>query len=599
MIITMKKLKNISYVAAAFLVTTATSCKKQLAEYNPSAATIENQYTTPDGFTTLVNASYQDLHELYGNEDGQFECETGTDLWYSATRSGYAKQYVYYEGLASTQGQGTKCWQFCYRSINYCNTGISLIDKANFTDQTLKNARLAELRFLRALYYYHIVEQFGNVVLRTNPSIDGVNIHDVRSAETDFYDLMISDLQFAKDNLPYSWSANEYSRASKKSAAGLLARVYLTRAYYSTGGDAQQWFTKARDAAADVINNQASYGVSLYPTYNQMCQSVYATDRSTNKEAMFVISYNQTVPASNAINFTNGNRIFKWGLTSYNNTKNPRPGLTTAIVPAYGVADENKLMPTWHLLDLYNETIDARYSNNFQELWIANQAYTWATGDPAKFNMDPSVAGQKLAVGDTAMYLTKQVLTVDRTKTKYIAVGATDLYINPAHNQGAAIVGGTVMTQFYPSFRKFVNPNRTYTGNTDFGDAFVIRLAEMYLIAAEASVQLGDQASAAQYINVIRTRAALPNHQADMQVQPGNIDINFILDERAREFAGEQMRWYDLKRVFHNGQDMVNYVTKYNPDITLMQPFHRLRPIPQAELDAIDNAAEFGQNPGY
>jgi hypothetical protein len=213
--------------------------------------------------------------------------------------------------------------------------------------------------------------------------------------------------------------------------------------------------------------------------------------------------------------------------------------------------------------------------------------------------MDPSVAGQKLAVGDTAMYLTKQTLTFDRTKSKYIAVGAADLYINPQHGQGAAVVAGSIMTQFYPSFKKWVNPNRTYTGNTDFGDAMIIRLGEMYLIAAEASVQLGDQASAAQYINVIRTRAALPGHQADMQVSPGSIDINFILDERAREFVGEQQRWYDLKRVFHSGQDWVNYIQKYNPDVTIIQPFHRLRPIPQAELDAIDNAAEFGQNPGY
>jgi hypothetical protein len=84
-----------------------------------------------------------------------------------------------------------------------------------------------------------------------------------------------------------------------------------------------------------------------------------------------------------------------------------------------------------------------------------------------------------------------------------------------------------------------------------------------------------------------------------MQVSAGSIDMNFILDERAREFVGEQQRWYDLKRVFHNGQDWVNYIQKYNPDVTIIQPFHRLRPIPQAELDAIDNAAEFGQNPGY
>src|SRR5581483_3366676 len=99
--------------------------------------------------------------------------------------------------------------------------GISYIDKAGFTEP-LRSQRLAELRFLRAMYYYHIVEQFGNVVLRTAPSTDGVSVTDTRSPQTAFYDLMISDLQYAKDNLPVKWADAEYSRASKKSAAGLL-----------------------------------------------------------------------------------------------------------------------------------------------------------------------------------------------------------------------------------------------------------------------------------------------------------------------------------------------------------------------------------------
>jgi hypothetical protein len=267
-------------------------------------------------------------------------------------------------------------------------------------------------------------------------------------------------------------------------------------------------------------------------------------------------------------------------------------------VNEYGVADESRLMPTWHFLDLFNENIDSRYYTNFQEVWTANQAYTWTTADAGKFNMDASVAGQQINVGDTAMYLTKQVLPYDRKFHKFIAVGASDLYINPQHGQGAAIVAGTVMTQFYPSFKKWVNPNRTFTGNTDFGDAMVIRLAEMYLIAAEAYLQLDDKTNAAKYINYIRTRAAIPGHEADMQISAADVDINFILDERARELAGEQQRWYDLKRVFR-GQDLVDYIHNYNPDITLMQSYHRLRPIPQTELNAIDNPIEFGQNPGY
>lgn len=596
----MKKLKNISYAAAVFLVTTATSCNKQLEEDNPHETTIENQYTNPEGFTTLVNTAYQDLHEFYGNEDGEFELEAGTDLWYAGGRGTYARQYVYYDGLGPSQNQGTKGWQYAYRSINYCNLGISLIDEAGFTDETLKNQRLSELRFLRAMYYYHIVEQFGNVVLRTEPSSEGAEPLDYRSPVEDFYDVMISDLEFARDNLPVSWSASEYSRASKKSAMGLLARVLLTRAYYSSGSDAQSWFTKAKDAAVDAINNQGSLGISLYPTYAEIAPSIYGSNRQNNKEAMFVLAYSETNASSNFNVTTNGNEIFKWTLTKYIS----KPGMTGSYVNAYGWdGGENRLMPTWHFLDLFDETIDARYAACFNEVWISNVSspYTWTTADvdPAKYDMDASVVGQQVKAGDTALYLTKNALPYDRRFKNFIAVGRNDLYVNPQHGQGANIVSGTVISPFYPSFKKWINVNKTTTTNADFGDAMIIRLAEMYMIAAEAYLQLGDNANAASMINVIRKRAAIPGHETEMEITAGDVDINFILDERARELAGEQQRWYDLKRVYHDKQAWADYIKKWNPDITLIQPYHWLRPIPKAELDAIENAAEFGQNEGY
>jgi hypothetical protein len=71
-------------------------------------------------------------------------------------------------------------------------------------------------------------------------------------------------------------------------------------------------------------------------------------------------------------------------------------------------------------------------------------------------------------------------------------------------------------------------------------DEFLIRLAEMYLIAAEAQLNLGNAAAAADYLNVIRERAALPGHEAEMRIGPGDVTIDFILDERARELAGER-----------------------------------------------------------
>ncbi|WP_207514196.1 RagB/SusD family nutrient uptake outer membrane protein [Longitalea luteola] len=596
----MKKLKNLSYAVAAFLVTSATSCKKQLEEFNPHSATAENMWNTPAGFSSLVNSAYQELHLFYGQEDGMWLLEGGTDLWYSAGRSGYARQIVYYEALAPTQSQPTKAWTSCYKSINLCNAGIGRIDEANFTNETDKNQRLGELHFLRALYYYHLVEQFGSVILNTKEAAEGVDLYPTRSKPEDVYDVMISDLEFAKNNLPVSWPVGEYSRASKKSAMGLLAKVLLTRAYYSTGADAQAWFTKAKDAALEVINNKAALGnLDLYQNVAEVGSSVYgpAADRAKNKEALFVLSYDQTNANLNALTGANGNRIFKYTLTRYTG----KGAMNSTPVNAYGVDGEGRLMPTWHMLDLFDETKDARYNTWFQEVWIANQNYTWKVADTSSTTLerDPSLVGTTLAAGDTAMWCTKGVLPFNRKTKRYLAVGRNDLYVNPQHKQGAAIVENKATATLYPSFKKFVNANRTFSGTTDFGDAMIMRLSEMYLIAAEAFVKLNDQVNAAKYVNEIRKRAALPGQAAAMEVAPGDVTIDFILDERGREFAGELQRWYDLKRVFQNGTDWVGYIKKWNPDQTLVQPYHRLRPIPQNELSALLNAKEFGQNEGY
>ncbi|OQP38758.1 hypothetical protein A4H97_18750 [Niastella yeongjuensis] len=594
----MKNIKNISYAVAAFLVTAAASCNKQLDEVNPHSATVETAYTTPTGFTGLVNRAYQDLHQIYGIEDGMFLTEAGTDLWFNDSRGTYAQQYTQYVGLAPGQAQGKNHWTACYRGIYYCNVGLHVVDGANFTNQTEKNQRLGELRFLRALYYYHIVEQYGAATLDTTYKQGAIITEKLRTAPEDIYAVMIDDLEFAKANLPLKWADAEYSRASKKSAMGLYAKVLLTRAYYATGADRTAWFTKAKAAAEDVINNRGALNLDLYPNFAQVGASMYGTTRSQNTEAMFVLAYSEANNTLNAYTTTNGNRIFKWTIPKYTQ----RPGMSTSYV--YGADNEQRLMPTWHLLDLFNEDIDARYNACFQEVWIANQAWAWKgnlDNSKLKYQKAASATDSVIAVGDTAMYFTKKVWG-GRLTRRYMEIDRNELYKNPQPGKGASLQDDKVyVTSCYPGFKKFLNPNITNTTRTtDYGDAMIMRYAEMLLIAAEASVQLGDQATAMKYVNDVRKRAAIPTHEADMEItDPSKVDINFILDERGREFAGEQMRWYDLKRVFRSGVDWVAYILKYNPDMTSIQPFHRDRPIPLAELQTLSNPVQYGQNIGY
>jgi hypothetical protein len=136
-------------------------------------------------------------------------------------------------------------------------------------------------------------------------------------------------------------------------------------------------------------------------------------------------------------------------------------------------------------------------------------------------------------------------------------------------------------------------------------DLFLARLGETYLIAAEAYFKQNQLTVATDRINEVRRRAAMPGHEADMVITEGDIDIDFILDERARELAGEGFRWFDLKRT----GKLIERTQLYNPEIKAIfdagnDPFMGangnykiLRPIPLSAI-ALD-AGDYPQNPAY
>jgi hypothetical protein len=118
----------------------------------------------------------------------------------------------------------------------------------------------------------------------------------------------------------------------------------------------------------------------------------------------------------------------------------------------------------------------------------------------------------------------------------------------------------------------------------------------MYLIAAEALMKLGSNSEAADMVNVVRLRAAWPGKEADMKVTAADMNIDFLLDERALELGGERLRWADLKRT----GKLIERVKLYNPaGRPNILPKHLLRPIPSDMIDRLTNKADFPQNPGY
>jgi hypothetical protein len=547
-------------------------------EYNPSGATADAVWSTPQGFVTLVNSAYSEQRAWYGKEDGVFMSEAGTDLWFNSNKDNYANEMTRYESFTpSTSNPNKAAWKSLYKAINLCNAGINRISHAGFTDSVGRNSREGELRFLRAFYYWHVVETYGGVMLLTQET-SGVVLTATRSPVKDFYQLITDDLTFAVKHLPVSYGA-EYSRATKKSALGLLARVYLSGAYYYTGAEAQQWFKKAQETADEVISRKAEFGVDLWADYADLWKP---QNNKQNKEALYIIS-NST---NTALNYDgNANRLHLWFLTTYSS----KPGMQLSL--EYGKDNSRRFMPTRALLDFYDESKDRRYAGAFQEVWICNKAYTWTAADVATYKKDPSLIGKQMIPGqDTALYVTKRSIP-DKATRPYLVIDRDSTY-----RANGAIYGAND----YVQLKKYMDPVTRAAANSNPGylDILVIRLAEMYLVAAEAAFQQENNSAAASYINVLRTRAAIKtpvDHTTDMQITASNISLDFILDERARELAGEHLRWFDLKRT----GKLIDRIHQYNLDITQVQPFHMLRPVPQVELDALTNGQQFGQNEGY
>ncbi|GAB3018269.1 RagB/SusD family nutrient uptake outer membrane protein [Niabella terrae] len=559
-----------------------------MKEYNPGGTTAEVVFGTPEGLNTLVNSAYVNYGgQFYGREDIVMLTEGGTDLWINIANGGYGRQMTKYEELTASTGQIRNTWNRLYEIINYCNAGINRIDNVPYNDQNEKKARKGELHFLRAYSYWHLVEFYGGVDLRTEETKTAV-MTAYRSPVSDFYDLMLADVDAAIGNLPVDpLPASDVGRATLKAAYGLKARIALTRVAYETAqAEKDKFYQMAKEAAMYVIDHQSELKVSLYSTP----ADVFApANNKSNKEALFVVTHSTEETLNPQPK--NPNRLHMWYKAKYS----AKAGMVQDLY--YGNDNNAKpgsmgLMPTRHLLELYDASIDARYKDWFREEYYLNQSsYSWTADDLAAYEKPASMVGQTLHAGELALLYTKNSVADKRNKP-YAVVDIDDLY------QNGKVTTNARFNICYPSLMKFNDPNLP-APNSNFGtkDVITMRLPEMYFIAAEAELLMsgGSRSHALELINVIRSRAAVSGHEADMQVTDAQLNLDFILEEKARELCGEHLRWFDLKRT----GKLYDYVKTYNKDIPLVQPFHALRPIPQMFLDAITNAPEFGQNTGY
>lgn len=580
--------KNIIILSLFCLLFTA--CSGFLDETN-KAGVGSDYYDTEEGIENAVKACYSYLRDnytpsQYGGELGNRLFVYGTDDHLPA--DGYAGAWSSYT-IASTSGEVRTLWDRAYQVINNCNAVVSHMPRIKGTTildtEEKKNIRLGEVRFLRAYNYYKLVLSFGDIPLKLDETTQALTEFK-RSPAKEVYSQVIEDLIFAEEHLPEV--QKNYGRVTKGAAQHLLAKVYLTRA---------SAVTEDRGTQSDDLDKAISYAEKCINTGTYKLEpeinNIFAYDGKGpyNKEFIFTAQFTSEAILNGSGNSSHmmwtGNAI---GMNMYS-----KRTLETG-------RNWTKIKPSKYLLDSYNLRYDSRFYKWFRTAWYCNQV-------PA--------TDAKFAIGDTIV----QYVMVETHDQIPASIKNSNHYKN-----GKVYARDEFTGSDYPSTRKHIDPYRETENSEDgYRDEPIYRLAETYLIAAEAYGRKGNYDKAVEFINAIRIRAAykddekkpeevftvhkLPETYRDkntieeMKISVNDINskeklVEFILDEYARELNGEYGRWFELVRT----ETWYDRVSKYTKDVyTNIQPYYRFRPIPQTHIDRLTNPGPINeeQNAGY
>lgn len=547
-------MKKFRFLLSLLAIAAFSSCEEYLDENNIGNVTASGYYTTAAGLEDAVRATYGIMKEFYGPEIGWTMTVFGTDTYRAGADGSHKYMGRYDSGHNSEARYMRDTWRIFYRQVNQANAVIARAENVGDMDATLKGQRIAEAKFLRALAYFNLVRHYGDIHL-TLEETEGVEIEANKTSVADVYAAIVSDLTAAIGGLQDNPS--DYGRASIPAAQFLMAKVKLSQPSPDAAG--------AEAMMTAVINNPR---FSLLDDFSDL----WTLGNENNSEVVWSIQNAKSQVDEGLDGF--GHRGHLYFLMEYDkkpamtrDTENGRPW--------------KRFRPTDYLMDVIfaDRQNDSRYDKTFKHVWYAN------------VGNDGGPNGVPVAVGDTALYIPGPGL--DRYGVDQ------DGYWNAAKQASVnyeVYTSDEWDTRTFPSLNKWIDnsrPNRQHTqGQRDF---LLMRLADAYLIRAEARLAQGNTAGAASDINVIRTRAAWDATKvAAMQITAAQVDIDLILDERARELVGEGHRWYDLKRT---GQ-LISRVRAHNSDAQAhIQSHHVVRPIP---LDQIDRTSGgYAQNPGY
>ena len=558
-------MKKLLFILILFIIS-ASSCKKAFLDEKPiSFLSGSNAFITYKDFTASVIDLYVLTRaEFYSSgESRPFDYLYGTDLVFDGEPA-VDRHTNMIAAYNPTGNIARDHWRLLYKMVAEANTIIARMPNSELTDAQ-KVSIEAHARFFRGLAYRTLTYLYGGVPISleevTSPKTDYV-----RASKADCLNQVITDLTFAVANLPAINTVRD-GEISNAAASHLLAEVYLAADKYQ----------EAVDAATAVINNpnlslmRTRFGSRSTVTPGDVYWDLFQQknqNRSSysNREGILVMQFETDVIGGGALSTTRD--------SSYMLERHHGPSVrdifvnsagTTTNVPTFlwpnndysggrgigwAVSTKYFMDDIWQT-DFKNDIRNANH--NFVRDYVCNNrasdmfGKTISTSNPPKGITVPSRAFYA--------YQTKATTPFDHP-SNLIQDAATGL-LKPA-------AGAT------------------------FTDQYMFRLAETYLLRAEAYMRLGNLGSAAADINTVRARSSAS------PVSVANVNIEYILDERMRELGVEEKRRLTLGRLGL----LYDRVKKCNPYYKDMLPTYNLWPIPASEIER-NKDAKLEQNPGY
>ena len=636
------KIRVLGTAALALFLTA--SCSDILDE-QPRSSYDPTFFKTEKGVEGGVTSMYEHLRYIYGQAYYYNSCLTGTDeaTWgWSADGNFKDADLSGVGNLTATTCRSDALWGTAFSNINTANGVIE-----NGAEVGVNESLVSEARFFRAFDYFLLVQTFGGVPLDLGSGELKFNITpsrtSVRNTVPEVYTKAIfPDLLTAIENLPANPRVT--GGVTKTVARLYLAKAYLTYAWWlknpnniptypecqrtdPDGHDAAWYFQQAYDVAVTAIENPGPFGLQ------ESFWMVNAGPNDRNMEILLYADHTQEDEYYNGGSLSYGGGgapdnfagwMMNWNYTDARSADN-QAVINRIAEQCYGRPWTRMAPPLGVFTKTFADKVnDSRYDGTFTTVYRGN----WSTAGQ-NWESVTNANGMKVKEREPIFSFVFQ----DMDKIDYAGegsksnLGAGTLPGRPDWVLGLDAVGRYV----YPGLWK-LGPYRTDNGSgagqPNAGSTRpynIAKFSELYLVAAEAAVEgAATQAgkSVRDLVNVLRARAGRWTYSnaeykevdrdfsAEMTAAtPATIDINYILDERSREFYGEGYRWFDLVRTQKWNEYADSYVIcggkgDHNPQTysRTIEAFHYLRPIPQGQLDGMEMTEEEKdayQNPGY